>query len=161
MALFLGTFETTIDGKHRLAISSEFRQSIAPEEDGESFVLMLGPDRHLWLYPDAYYRKLLVSLRRSPLPTRQSGKLTMFFGMARLVKCDAQGRIVLPEASMEQAVVSDNVVLVGNDDHVEIWPRDEWKRHVQANMPSYGEMLYEAAERLNAERCEPQQERKL
>jgi DNA-binding transcriptional regulator/RsmH inhibitor MraZ len=84
----------------------------------------------------------------------------MFFGMARLVKPDAQGRIVLPEASMEQALVAENVVLVGSDDHIEIWPRDDWKRHVQEMMPSYGEMLYEAADRLSAERAGPEQERK-
>ena len=160
MALFVGEFETTIDGKHRLAVSSEFRQQIVPDQDGQSFVLTLGPDRHLWLYPDAYYRRLLASLRRSPLPTRQGGKLTMFFGTARVVKPDAQGRIVLPEKSMSRAVTAEKVTLVGNDDHLEIWPTEEWERHVQENMPSYGEMLYEAAERLSAERTEGPQERK-
>jgi len=160
MALFVGEFETTIDGKHRLAVSSEFRQQIVPDQDGQSFVLTLGPDRHLCLYPDAYYRRLLASLRRSPLPTRQGGKLTMFFGTARVVKPDAQGRIVLPEKSMSRAVTAEKVTLVGNDDHLEIWPTEEWERHVQENMPSYGEMLYEAAERLSAERTEGPQERK-
>ena len=160
MALFIGEFETTIDGKHRLAISSEFRQQIVPEQDGESFILTLGADRHLWLYPDAYYRRLLGTLRRSPLPTRQGGKLTMFFGMARLVKPDAQGRIVLPEKSMSRSAVAEKVTLVGSDDHVEIWPSEEWERHVQAAIPGYGETLYEVSDRLNAERDEPTQERK-
>ncbi len=159
MALFVGEFETTIDGKHRLAISAEFRQQIVPEQDGDSFILTLGPDRHLWLYPDAYYRRLLATLRRSPLPTRQGGKLTMFFGTARLVKPDAQGRIVLPEKSMSRAIVSERTTVVGNDDHLEIWPTDEWEKHLQEMLPSYGEMLYEASERLSMERLEPPQER--
>jgi MraZ protein len=160
MALFVGEFETTIDGKHRLAISSEFRQQIVPEQDGEGFVLMLGPDRHLWLYPDAYYQRLAVTLRRSPLPSRVAGKLTMFFATAQRVKPDAQGRIVLSEKTMSRAVVAEKVTLLGNDDHLEIWPSEEWEKHVEVMMPSYGEILYEAADRLSTDRQEPQQERK-
>jgi MraZ protein len=161
MALFLGEFETTIDGKHRLAISSEFRQQILPEQDGDGFVLMLGPDRHLWLYPDAYYQRLAAKLKRSPLPSREAGKLTMFFAMSQRVKPDAQGRIVLPEKSMSRAIVAEQVTLVGNDDHLEIWPTQEWEKRVEQLMPSYGEILYEASDRLGAERQEPQPERKL
>ena len=151
MALFVGEFETTIDGKHRLAISSEFRQQIVPDEDGEGFVLTLGPDRHLWLYPELYYRRLLATLKRSPLPTRAAGKLTVFFGTARLVKPDSQGRIVLPGKSMNRAIVSEKVTMVGNDDHLEIWPSEEWDRHVEQMMPTYGQTLYEAADRMAAE----------
>jgi MraZ protein len=160
MALFVGEFETTIDGKHRLAISSEFRQQMLPEQDGDSFFLTLGPDRHLWLYPDTSYRRLMDKLKRSPLPSRIAGKLTMFFATARQVTPDAQGRIVLPEKSMSRAIVAEKVTMVGNDDHLEIWPSEEWEKHVKEMMPSYGEILYEAADRLSTDRQEPQQERK-
>lgn len=160
MALFVGEFETTIDGKHRLAISTEFRQQILPDQDGEDFILTLGPDRHLWLYPDKYYRRLLTTLRRSPLPTRMAGKLTMFFGTARQVKPDAQGRVVLPEKSMTRAIVAERVTMVGNDDHLEIWPTEEWERHLEMSLPEYGNILYEAADRLSAEQGRENAERK-
>lgn len=151
MALFVGEFEQSIDSaKHRLAISSALRDQIDTEADGESFILVLGPDRHLWLYPDAYYRRLLTSMKRSPLPARQSGRLHLLTAMARVVKMDSQGRIVLPEKSMSRATVSEQVTLVGAFDHVEIWPRDEWERHVAEALPSYGEMLYQASEQFGA-----------
>ncbi|MDY6913649.1 MAG: hypothetical protein SVT52_04240 [Planctomycetota bacterium] len=151
MALLIGEFEQTIDSKHRLAISSALREQLVPASDGENFILVLGPDGHLWLYPDLYFGQLLATLRRSPLPSRRSGKFILFFGTARLLKPDSQGRVVLPEKSMQRATVSDCVTLVGNDDHIEVWPRDEWERHVQEHMPSYGEVLYEAADRMNAD----------
>ena len=158
MALFVGEFETTVDPqKHRLAISSEFRDQIIPEQDGDGFILTLGPDRHLWLYPSAYYARLLATLKHSPLPKREDRKLTMFFGIARNVKPDSQGRVVLPEKSMSRAVIAEQVTLVGHDDHLEIWPTEEWEKHVNDTMPSYGEILYDASERLGAERQEPQQ----
>ena len=151
MALFVGEFEQVIDAKHRLAISSALREQMVPEEDGRNFILMLGPDRHLWLYPDKYYRRLLATLKRSPLPSREHRKIDLFFAMARLLKPDTQGRVVLPEKSMTRAVIADRVTLTGNDDHIEIWPTDEWERRVEAELDSYGEMLYEGSDRLGSQ----------
>lgn len=148
MAFFVGEFEQTIDSKRRLAISSMLRESIDPSEDGESFIVILGPERHLWLYPDAYYRRLVASMRRSPLPSREQRKIDLLFAMARLVKPDSQGRIVLPERSVSRAALSDRVMLVGMNDHIEIWPADQWDKRLDEELPTYGEMLYDAAERL-------------
>ena len=148
MALLIGEFEATIDAKRRLAISSAIRDQIVADEDGDNFILVLGPDRHLWLYPDLYYRRLLATMRRSPLPSRQQKKIDLFFAMARLVRPDPQGRVVLPEKSMQRAVVASQVTLVGINDHIEIWPVDQWEGRVAEELGSYGEMLYEAADAL-------------
>lgn len=150
MALFIGEFEQTIDSKHRLSISSALRELMDPEQDGANFILVLGPDRHLWLYPDLYYKRLLTKLKRSPLPSRQQRKIDLFFAMARFLKPDAQGRVVLPEKSMARAVISDRVTLAGNNDHIEIWPAEEWDKHVETDMSHYGEMLYDAADLLSS-----------
>jgi MraZ protein len=87
-------------------------------------------------------------MKRSPLPDRDSRRIDLLFAMARLVKCDAQGRIVLPEKSMERAVVAADVTLIGQNDHIEIWPSEEWNKHVEESLPQYGEMLYEAARKF-------------
>ncbi len=151
MALFIGEFEQSIDqAKHRLSISSALREQIDSDEDGKDFILTLGPDRRLWLYPDKYYRRLLMTMKRSPLPDRQSRRIHLLTAMARVVKCDSQGRIVLPEKSMSRAIIDEKVTLVGVLDHIEIWPTDQWEEHVEEELPHYGEMLYEASDRLNA-----------
>lgn len=146
MALLIGEFEATIDAKRRLAISSAIRDQIVAHEDGENFILVLGPDRHLWLYPDLDYRRLLATMKRSPLPSRRQRKTDLFFAMARVLKPDAQGRVVLPEKSIQRAVVADQVTLVGMNDHIEIWPKDEWDRHVEERLPTYGKMFDETAD---------------
>ncbi len=151
MALFVGEFEQTIDAKHRLAISVALREQIVAAEDGKNFFLVLGPDRHLWLYPDLYYRRLVATLKRSPLPSRDTRKIDLLFAMARMLKPDSQGRVVLPEKSMQRAVTCEKVTLVGIFDHIEIWPTDEWEQHVEEALPSYGEVLYEASDRMRLE----------
>jgi MraZ protein len=152
MALLIGEFEQTIDAKHRLAVNMAIRELIDPQEDGENFIAMLGPDRHLWLYPDKLYRRLLESQPRSPLPDRHSRKIDLMYAMARLVKPDAQGRIVLPEKLMQRAVIADAVTLAGVYDHIEIWPTVEWERHVAETLPKYGDEIFDAAERDKADR---------
>ena len=74
--------------------------------------------------------------------------IKLLFAMARFLKSDSQGRVVLPEKSMERAIVGERVTLVGMNDHIEVWPSDEWERHVQEQLPGYGETIYEAGERL-------------
>jgi hypothetical protein len=34
------------------------------------------------------------------------------------------------------------------NDHIEIWPSDDWERHVQEQLLGYGEALLEAGERF-------------
>ncbi len=152
MPIFTGEHEQTIGAKRRLAINSALREEQLPE-DGERFYLVLGPDKHLWLYPDEYYRRLASSMKRSLLPNRQVAKMSLFFAMARLLKPDAQGRVVLPEKSLRRAGLEnvENVTLVGKGDHIEIWAADEWDRFMDEAMPSYEDMLYEAAERLDSD----------
>jgi len=152
MASFVGEFEQSIDpAKRRLAISSALREHVDVEEDGTNFFLVLGPDRHLWLYPDRYYRRLLGSLKQSPFPSRQTRKLGLLFAMARLLKPDGQGRVVLPEKSMARAILSEDVTLVGQNDHIEIWPTDEWNARVERDLANYEDILEEASGQQGAE----------
>lgn len=155
MPFFTGEHETTIGAKRRLAISSALRDELQPE-DGKEFYLTLGPDKKLWLYPDAYYRKLAGTVKRSILPSRKTANMSMFFAMARLLKPDSQGRVVLPEKSLKRAAMEtvDNVTLVGKGDHIEVWPTQEWEALVDAAMDSYGDMLYEAAEVLESQQSD-------
>ena len=152
MPFFTGEHETIIAAKRRLAICSALRDDLFPD-DGKEFYLTLGPDKKLWLYPDAYYRRLAGTMKRGILPSRQVANMSMFFAMARLLKPDAQGRVVLPEKSLKRAGMDnvENVTLVGKGDHIEIWPSDEWEAVVDVSMDSYSEMLYEAADMLNAD----------
>ena len=85
---------------------------------------------------------------RSPLPSREQRKISLYFATARLLKCDGQGRVVLPEKSMQRADIAKHVTLVGVNDHIEIWPTDQWEARVASELPDLGEALYEAARQL-------------
>ena len=151
MAFFFGDYEQTIDAKRRLPIVSALRELMDPVEDGTNYIVFLGPDRHLWLYPDRYYRRLVATMKRSPLPSREQRNIALYFAMARMLKTDAQGRVVLSEKTMQRANISAEVTLVGVNDHIEIWPRDEWDARVEEELPGLGEALYEAARMMETQ----------
>jgi MraZ protein len=148
MAYFAGEFEQQIDGKHRLSIPHALRSRIDPNADGEEFFLCLTPDWHLRLYPDRYYCRLAEALERTPLPDPDDASLDLWFGMGRFVKPDKQGRIVIPERSLQRSAIEDAVTLVGEMDHIHIWPREAWDRRVEEKLPTYGDMLKRARRQL-------------
>jgi len=75
----------------------------------------------------------------------------MFFAMARVVKPDSQGRIVLPEKSMNRAKITDpHITLVGKGDHIEIWPTKEWNEFMSKVLERYDEAILDAGDRLAA-----------
>ncbi len=155
MAVFVGEFDQVIDAKHRLAIPAALREQIEPEEDGKNFYLVLGVGRRLWLYPDKYYRRLLSTLRATPLPNRQTQQYDMFFALARVIKPDSQGRIVLPEKSMERAGITDpHITLIGKGDHIEIWPTSQWNEVLSKVLERYDEAILDAGDRFAASRQE-------
>jgi DNA-binding transcriptional regulator/RsmH inhibitor MraZ len=41
---------------------------------------------------------------------------------------DARGRMVIPAKILRSAELGRAVVLVGVGDHIEVWPRDDWRR---------------------------------
>jgi len=153
--LFVGEFEQVIDAKHRLAIPAALRDGLDEDEYAGSFYLVLGARGLLWLYPDMYYRRLVATIKRSPLPARGAAGMDMLFAMARVIKPDAQGRVVLPEKSMRRVRITDNVTLVGTGDHVVIWPTEAWEQRLEETLPAYEQLLAEAADRLNDQVAEP------
>ena len=73
------------------------------------------------------------------------------FALARVIKPDAQGRVVLPEKSMQRALIDDQVTLVGKGDHIEIWPRRDWEHFVADALPRYGEDMLDVGDMYDAE----------
>ena len=135
--LMVGEFDQKIDSKNRVAIPQPLREHCTSTEEGENFYIVLGTKRHLWLYPELYYRRLQANRTYSAMPDPAREQETYYHGLSRLVKPDSQGRICLPDKSRERAAVTSEVTLVGGGDHIEVWPKQEWDEAVNGVMPRY------------------------
>lgn len=126
----MGEFNHSIDAKGRIIVPAKFREDL-----GEEFVVTLGLDGCLFLYPDSEWREFVEQLKHLP-GNRQARQLQRYF-LAGATTCeiDKQGRILIPAKLREHAKLEKDVVFVGVLGKIEIWSKELW----DAN-DDYGDM---------------------
>jgi MraZ protein len=103
-ALFIGTYDHSLDAKGRVILPRKFR-----DELGQDMVITkgVGKERCLYVFPQAEFEAFAASSETA----------------------DSQGRVVIPQPLREYAGLTRDVVLLGQIRRVEIWDRAEWERY--------------------------------
>lgn len=119
--MFMGTYEHSIDTKGRVIIPAKFRETL-----GDSFVVTLGLDGCLFVYPEEEWEDFVKQLRELP-GSKEARKLQRYF-MAGAAPCDVdkQGRVLIPSGLREKAGLEKDIVFVGVMSKIEIWSRERW-----------------------------------
>lgn len=119
--MFMGEYNHSIDAKGRVIVPAKFR-----EELGEEFVVTLGLDGCLFVYPDEEWQSFVGKLKELP-GNKEARQLQRYF-MAGAATCevDKQGRILLPAKLREQAALEKEIVFVGVVGKIEIWSKERW-----------------------------------
>lgn len=120
-AMFMGEYNHSIDTKGRIIVPAKFR-----EELGESFVVTLGLDGCLFLYPQTEWELFVEQLRQLP-GNRDARQLQRYFlAGASTCEVDKQGRILIPTKLRDYAQLEKEVVFVGVLGKIEIWSKEQW-----------------------------------
>jgi len=125
--VFTGTYEHAIDAKQRLAIPSKVRAQVQRElglgeGDTQVWHVTLG-EGLLRLYTDPEFKRVGEELRANSFD--EAYELS-FFSDAEEVETDRNGRIRLPERLLRDAGLAGDVVVLGNNDHLQIRDRAAW-----------------------------------
>lgn len=96
---------------------AKYRTWLAP-----GVIVTKGIERCLWLYPVERWAELAPRASALPLtnPTAREFQ-RLFFGGASDYVPDKQGRIILQSYLREYANIDSQAVIIGLDDHFEIW----------------------------------------
>ncbi len=134
--MFMGEYNHTIDAKGRVIVPAKFR-----EELGDKFVLTLGLDGCLFVYPDEEWENFVNKLRELP-GSKEARQLQRYF-MAGAVTCevDKQGRILIPLKLREKAELCKDVVFVGIVGKIEIWSKERWEKNTYDDMDTVAEHM--------------------
>ncbi len=137
--LLTGTFARAVDEKLRVAIPKRLREAMACPRGGVLFVAP-GTDRSLAIYPREAFERLAERLAQAP-PTGQEVRAfsRLFYARARAVELDSQGRIRIPGELAELVVLGREAVLLGVQDHLELWAAERWSNYLQQKLSSYDE----------------------
>lgn len=116
-------FHLHLDAKGRVILPSVFRPAFMNGgrlRPYESECLGLWTERGFTLFDERLYAK-----RQSSLSGK--GPRRSLFTTASYVVPDSQGRFVIPERLRLAVALTFDVTIVGNVDHLEIWPRHAWE----------------------------------
>jgi MraZ protein len=144
--LLTGEFERAIDEKCRVAIPKPLREALGTE--ARTLFVTPGTDGSLSLYTEAALGKLADRLAAAS-PNGQDVRAfsRLFYAKAQAVELDNQGRIRVPPELVKLAGLASEVVLLGVQDHVELWDRDHWENYVadrQKHFDEFAEAAFQA-----------------
>jgi MraZ protein len=123
---FRGTFEHTLDIKHRLTIPAKFRAKLAtgvvlaasPETatDAPRSIAIWTPDGY-----DAYTSAALEGL--NPMSSTARDLKRFFFGFSHDTELDSANRVMFPPNLREYAGLDKEVVVIGSGECLEVFDR--------------------------------------
>ncbi len=123
---FHGTFEHTLDAKHRLTVPSKFRAALAG-----GVVVVKGVERNLSVYPEPTYSAFTQAALAGLNPLSPQGRemRRLLYANAADVELDSAGRIMLPAGHRAHAGIDRDVVITGAGDSLELWDRGAWQSY--------------------------------
>jgi MraZ protein len=136
MTRFLGTHTNRLDAKGRVSIPAPFRAVLKPAEAGGAPLVLRPSHKHPCIegWPAAVFEALATPLDALDVFSEAHDDLsTSLYADAFPVEADKEGRIVLPEALVAHANLSESVVFMGNGRIFQIWePAAAERRRAEA-----------------------------
>jgi division/cell wall cluster transcriptional repressor MraZ len=124
-----GTYPVKLEGGKAMALPKAILEQLG---NCDTVLLSPGSDRCLWLTNQAHLDRLAAKLDRSP--ARESdvrGFRRLYY--AQVVKAPVKGgKVAISDRLAAFAGLGADVVLVGIDDHFEVWDAARWQRYTQA-----------------------------
>lgn len=131
----MGEYHHAIDEKGRLIIPSKFREDL-----GVSFVLTRGLDGCLFIYPKKEWEHLINQYRELPNTKEARNFMRFFLSGASSCELDKQGRINVTEPLKSYADLKKDCVIIGVNDHLEIWSQERFQKFMDENEESFSDM---------------------
>jgi len=141
--MYYGESQTAIDEKGRITVPVQFRQ-LMDALDHDTWFMTRGFDGAIFLFHREQWDKLKdFGKGHNALDPRMLDFRRMFLGSAAKTKRDKAGRLAVPALLREYAGLEKEAVLIGVEDHLELWSKERWLAFQQKQMESYKEMAAE------------------
>ena len=124
--MFMGSHSHNIDSKGRVIIPAKMREQL-----GEQFVITRGFEECVAVYSMEEWEKVMERLSQLPSTQKSARRLKrMFLSYAVEVEPDKQGKVIIPSALREMAHIDKEVLVVGQENHIEIWNAESWNNYI-------------------------------
>ena len=138
--MFMGEYHHNIDEKGRIVIPTKFREVLQDE-----FIIAKGLEKCLYIYSMKDWQNLVEKLNTLPFTKKDARTfIRSFFSGATVCEFDRQGRTCITSPLVHHAGLTKECVVIGANDRIEIWDKDEWEKFLTMNE----EQLSDIAENL-------------
>ena len=131
--VLMGHAPTKVDDKGRLKIPAGFRKVIEDKYGSDCFITSTDGERAL-VYPMPVW--LDFQGRLSKVPSTSAAKVKLlekvnYYGQVSTI--DTQGRVLVPAVLRSRAGIAEDVVVIGNQDHLVVWHEDKMKKRLSSS----------------------------
>ena len=141
--MYYGESSASVDDKGRLNVPVQFR-SVMDVMDHDTWFLTRGFDGAIFVFhKDKWEEVLKGSQGAHALDPRMLDFRRMLVGSVAKVKRDGQGRLAVPPHLREHAGIERDAVLIGLEDHLELWSKDGWRAFQTRQQEQYKAMAAE------------------
>ncbi len=145
--MFIGEYQHNLDSKGRIIIPSRFR-----DELNATFILTRGLDGCLTIYSLKQWDKLFEEIDKLPTTKKAARQyIRMLTSTATECTLDNQGRIQIPSFLSKPVNITKECVIIGANDHIEIWDKDAWEEYYTTASQSFEEVAENLSDLLNNE----------
>ena len=145
--MFIGEYSHNLDTKGRINIPSKFR-----EELHSSFILARGLDGCLTIYSLEQWNKIFEEINKLPTTKKAVRQYTRVL-TSNACECslDNQGRILIPSNLSAPLNIKKECVIVGANDHIEIWDKNAWETYFEEANANFEEVAENLSDLLDNE----------
>jgi MraZ protein len=124
-----GTYQCSLDEKGQLTLPRSIRDQL---NGSDTVLLSPGPDKCLWLTNQHHLERLGERLDQSQANEADVRVFKrLYFAQTEKLAINGDGRVTIPERLGQFAGLHQEVVLVGIDDHFEVWDAARWRSYTQ------------------------------
>jgi MraZ protein len=136
-----GTYQCSLDEKGQLTLPRAIRDQLG---GNDTVLVSPGPDKCLWLTNQPHLERLGERLDQSHANEADVRVFKrLYFAQTEKLTINSDGRVTIPERLGQFAGLHQEVVLVGIDDHFEVWDAARWRAYTQQKSAGHSATMAE------------------
>lgn len=134
--MYFGKFEHSLDSKNRLLIPSKIKEVLS-----RKVYIMKGFDGCVSLYDENGFNNLTSKMSElSYTKANERTYIRLLLASVVEIQLDSVGRILIPVDVMNKYSLEKDLIILGCNDHLEIWNKTKWNEFEETNLSKLEEV---------------------
>ena len=140
MLQILGEYDCKIDAKGRMRLPVQLLKQLR-QDASHIFVINRGVERCLKLYPKKVWDEFSLKVTKlNPYKKKNRDFIRYFYRGASELTLDSADRILLSKRLLEYAGIDKEVIIMGMQDHVEIWSKPDYDELIENEPDNFSDL---------------------